>query len=102
MLVRLWRLVHPATVQVRGTVASEGVCAERATADARWTARVRLQPWSRPGCASTQEPLHLTLTTTPRDLRALQDAWPPGADVHALVRIRRGTLQGQLLERFRV
>ncbi|WP_133500513.1 hypothetical protein [Cognatilysobacter terrigena] len=99
MLGFVRRIVRPSNLHVRGIVAAEGVCAERATHDDRWTARVRLAPWSAPGCAETHEPLHLMLTTAPCELRELQRAWSPGCEVQAVVRIRRGTLQGELVKR---
>ncbi|AXK71067.1 hypothetical protein DWG18_01365 [Lysobacter sp. TY2-98] len=99
MFPRFLHHLHASTVRVTGTVAAEGVCAERAMPDAHWTARVRLAPWSRPGCAPTHEALHLTLTTTPHELQELQRDWAPGTAVHAIVRIRGGTLQGELVRR---
>ncbi|GGZ65180.1 hypothetical protein GCM10008101_18690 [Lysobacter xinjiangensis] len=98
MLVECWKRLAAALPQrVQGTVGPEGVCAWRRAGERRWTARLRLSPWSTVGHAPTEVPLDIEWEASPAALRRLQRRWRPGATVRLWVRIRAGRLEARLL-----
>jgi len=98
-MVDAWwkRLAAALPQRVQGMVAAEGVCAYRRSGEQRWTARLRLSPWSTIGHAPTDVPLDIEWRTSPAGLRRLQRRWPPGATIRVWVRIRAGRLDATLL-----